>query len=744
MSINTSIYGTPEQWGDAYYIQSGIEQKNKRVFFPSGYTRSYLRLGVASGKLSYSTPLDKSLSYCGMGAEMPLSNFYKVIYEDNQFKLSETDFIHRGATNFCFAERNSNADYTMMYDGLIHNVDYKFCYWYNGVDVSQSTEGNYNAEPYALVVPKNQVILIRVIAYNSAFSAHVDQDLYTYINTYAANYPNVASIYGQLWIGRTNRSTNAGQGDPNIWFATPTIIILDKNNFTSDHTYDYAYNLFFSQAYNSLPIMITDRRVYVYGGTTTAADKDCFVFGDKTKIQLHKVDAAKYIPYIPYDESFKELALRATAAYGLYFTDRQSVAENGTYTDDNIYIGLIDSNGLTHGDYLKGSATALAPQAAWTDMQQSGYDYTKAVDNTNYDNSTYFYFQLPSNAFTKQWVCTKSQVDQLAGEMYAAVNNRPAGMPVEEYNNEIFLVNNPLDAIVSILKFPVQNILSVGLPQPIKLGAYTTSIQALPLIYQTFDYTFKFDVSHQNSVYQKNGGSFLDFEPYTKADLTIPFCGTVSIPLTYIYDYDDLTVHLLIDFISGACTAVITAHGIAIDSVSGTCAITLPVSGIQKATLDQQIQSVAQAQKSQQTSLGLGLLGGAVSIGIGIATGSLPVAIGGAAAVIGSFAKAANTGEQINYDLKHMELPLKQISAASGALAQSMDMRCKLRITRPKLARSYSAAEYASTIGYATVSNGKVSNYSGFTQATIDLSGVPATAEEKNLIKQHFANGVYL
>ena len=744
MSVNTAIYGTPEQWGDAYYIQSDIEQKNKRVFFPSGYTRSYLRLGVASGRLSYSTPLDKSLSYCGMGAEMPLSNFHKVIYEDSQFKLSETDFIHRGATNFCFAERNSNADYTLMYDGFVHNVDYKFCYWYNGVDVSQSTEGNYNAEPYALVVPKNQVILIRVIAYNSAFSAHVDQDLYTYINTYAASYPNVASIYGQLWIGRTNRSTNAGQGDPNTWFATPTIIILDKNNFSANTIYDYAYNLFFSQAYNSLPIMITDRRVYVYGGTTTAADKDCFVFGDKTKIQLHKVDAAKYIPYISYDESFKELALRATAAYGLYFTDRQSVAENGDYTDDNMYIGLIDDNGITHGNYLKGAATAQAPQSTWSDMQQSEYDYTKAVDNTNYDNTTYFYGQLPSNAFTKSWVLTESQVSQLATELYTAVQQKDPQESVEEFNNRYFLCNNPLDCIVSLQKFPIKNILSIGLPQPVKLGAYTTDITATPLIYQTFDYTFRFDISHQNSVFQRYGGCFLDYEPYTKATLTIPFCGTVEIPLAYIYQYDDLTVHLLIDFITGACTGIVTAHGIAITSVSGTCAIDLPVSGIQKATLESNMRSVAAAEKSQQTSLGLGLVGGSVTMMLGIATGNVWAAVGGATAIIGSFAHAAVQGDQINYDLKHMELPLNQIGAASPALSQSLDMRCRLAITRPVIADTYSPAEYARTIGFATVANGTVANFSGYTQAYIDLDGVAAPSEVKQAIKSIFQTGVYL
>lgn len=748
MSINTNIYGNSEQWYDAYYCQDDLPQANKRAYFPTEYTRSYLRLGVASGKLSYSTPLDKSLSYCGMGIEAPLSNFHKVVYnsEIQDFEIEKS--IVRGVTNFAFAERNSNADFRIMWDGFSHTNDDKYCYWFNGVDSPQNS--NYNLEPYTKIVPKNQVILILVKAVDNNFQNEITVDLSTYLSTYSTTKPNVVCVFGRLYFGDTTtiltRSFNAGKGDPNTWFCTPNIMILDKNNFTNDSQYDYAYSIFFSQMYNNLPILLCDARVSAYGGIPLHNDADTFIFGDKNLIKLHKNSNALFYPYIEYSNNFKEIALRATAMYGLFFTDRLNVAETGGYTNEHMYLGLIGENGITHGDYTRGSLNITNPVYNYNDMQDSGYDYQKAVDNTIYDNTTQFYLQLPSNAFTKSWVLTANDVSQLASELYTAVSQKQPTESAEEFNNRYFLCNNPLDCIVSLQKFPIQNILNIGLQQKIKLGAYETNVYANPLIAQTYNYTFVFDTSNQNTVYPVNGQNFLDYEPYTKAELTIPFCGTVEIPLTYIYDYDDLTVNLIIDFISGACTAVITAHGIAIDSISGKCAIDLPVSGIQKATLENQMHSVAMAEKSQQTSLGMGLIGGAVAIGLGIATGNLISAVGGATAIIGSFANAAKQGEQINYDLKHMEVPLKQISGASPAISQSMDMRAKLRITRPKISNEYDSEVYAKTVGFACLNEGKVSDFSGLTMGLINFedSDIEATNEEKEMIKNYFANGVIL
>ena len=278
----------------------------------------------------------------------------------------------------------------------------------------------------------------------------------------------------------------------------------------------------------------------------------------------------------------------------------------------------------------------------------------------------------------------------------------------------------------------------------IYLGSKATSITGKILATPTWVYYFNFRNSANTSCRPIFGDNFLDYEPYTKCKIVIPFCGTVDIPVSYIYQYDDLQIALVMDFITGACTAYILVNGITIDSITGSCAIDLPVSGIQSATLDSQIHSVANAREKQQTALNTGLIAGAVSIGVGLATGNLPIAIGGGAAIIGSFMHATDTGKQINYELSHMDTPVKQVSAASGQIAHTYDMRCKMIITRPEISPEYSAEDYASTIGFACLENGKVQDFQGFTVANIDLNNIEATAYEKQMISNAFAQGVYL
>jgi hypothetical protein len=344
------------------------------------------------------------------------------------------------------------------------------------------------------------------------------------------------------------------------------------------------------------------------------------------------------------------------------------------------------------------------------------------------------------------YVLTDTEVSSLANELYKAVSQAPAGEEIERYNQSVFLTQNPIDCIISLKKFPCELPFSNSIP--IKLGSYTCSTTGSPLLYTTGVYQFTFSNALKNSLYPVNDKSFLDYEPYTKAELSIPFCGTVEIPCSYLYDYDDLTAYLIIDYITGACTAYITARGIAIDSTSGNAAITMPVNGLQSATLDSQIHAAAVKDTQASNGFAISLAGGAAAIIASLFTGGAAaplLAVAGAAVGIGGAAlNAQTTHENIDYELQHMQTPLKQISAASGAISQSYDMRCKLRITRPKLDSSYNATVFANTVGYACCINTTVNNLTGLTVGTVNLDGIVATETEKQMIAQAFAQGVIL
>ena len=64
-------------------------------------------------------------------------------------------------------------------------------------------------------------------------------------------------------------------------------------------------------------------------------------------------------------------------------------------------------------------------------------------------------------------------------------------------------------------------------------------------------------------------------------------------------------------------------------------------------------------------------------------------------------------------------------------------------IKRPVIGE-YDNKVYANTIGHACLINTTVGKISGFTVGDINLDNIDRTAEEKALIKNAFATGVYL
>ena len=731
MPINYNVYGAVNSWIDCYYQQTALTNKNKKANF--GDSQTTLSQGVTKGKLSYTEGIDNSLSYCGLGTECALSHISFIGVVNGTLSLINTQ--DRYNTNFAFFEKSNTAWYIPNANLDITAKD-AFCWQ------SSTNNQNYvkNLEPMTLVNPHNLVLLIKVKAQTAVNGTTIDVTLKQYIDSYKTTYPNILRVYIVAYYGNatTGRYTIADKGSPNNQVPFQ-LGLLEEYECTPKNLKFYMYSW-----YNNVVMgRYSDTTYYGNDYFEIVACPD----SAKEHIKYSRYNSDYVDVHIEYYAEFELDVLKTVACFGLYFTPDSAIIERGALTHNNMYIGLLDENGIGHGDYLRGADTANAPQAAadYTDMHNIPYDPNKTdYDKTKYRNDTQFYAGYGTSSFTKFYALTETQVNELSQELYKIANDVPSGTSITEYNMKMFLTNNPIDCIISLKKFPVENIPLASSDATIYLGAKATNITGKILATPTWVYYFSFKNSADQSCRPIFGDNFLDYEPYTKCKIVIPFCGTVDVPVSYIYQYDDLQIALVMDFITGAVTAFILVNGITIDSITGSCAIDLPVSGIQSATLDSQIHSVAMAREKQQTTLGTGLIAGAVSIGIGLATGNLPAAIGGGAAIIGSFLAAEDKGKQINYELTHMQTPVKQVSAASGQIAHTYDMRCKMVITRPEIAAEYSAEEYSKTIGFACLENGEVQNFHGLTLANIDLSGINCTAEEKNMIRAAFANGVYL
>lgn len=736
MPINESIYGSPSSWDSPTSNQFITDFK----IVDYGTNQNTLQNAVALGKFNKDTPIDKSIAFMGIGKECNHSNPKYFTKENGALTVKE--FAKRDVTNTAlYITNDTSSYYASSYrfgdsgTGLQSDINVNW----NGVDRTN----NIN-KPVQFVADfniKNLVMLISVTC-----SAAPTGSIHTYTlaeySAHATEYPYIRRVYGELYgvnapyIARRDKLVSGSYGNSQIAIAT-----LDDIDYNGNKIYRYTSVSDASSRSNDITII----------GSHQGLCRDLYdwLFYD-CELENTSVLNNGYYYYsclITDYNTFKEIALKAAAQFGLYFTDNITTARDGAYTDANMYIGLLDENGISHGQYAKGADTAAATQNTWNSVRDSNYDYTKDVDTTNYVNDTRFYGQFYSNSFNKKWVINADDVSNLSRELFSALNQVPEGESVQAYCQRVFLTNNPIDCIINLKKFPLTFIPAGPKQANIKLGAYTSNVIGAPLLYATDYLQFSFSNAQNNGLFPVFGDCFLDYEPYTKAEVTVPFCGTCEIPCTYLYQYG-ITIRLIIDFTSGACTAYIMSNGITIDTLQGNCAIDLPVTGVQSATLDSQIFANAQADNRRMNALGVSLVGGAVAMAAAVLTGGATAALIGVAGaftgIIGSSISAAQQGAQIEYNFEHMQLPLKQVSSASPALAQSYDMRCKLRITRPKLADGYDQAVYANTIGHATCRNTSVANCTGFTVGVINVNGIAATAEEKEAIKNQFASGVYL
>lgn len=733
MAINTSVYGNSEQWSNAFFQQAQIEDKNKLAYF--GENAKTLSQGVANNKLSYSEPIDKSLSYCGLGTESAMSHVVYCGLHDNAFQ--PYDSTDRELTNFAFFEKQTNTEYLAQGNIWLNELDR--IEWSENID----SEWNYTKDliPYTVINPHNILLYVSLSVSNGDGAYQYTSLNYFRNNHTQQNWTRIARVKLTPYFGNNTDgvswSASAGYS-PTPAGHSMHLGLLDEYVVT---TKDKSFYMYENPNFEWVPFgFVGDNGIGSL--TDTNLVYMCYIpESAKSHIKYDNVHREFYIEY--YDDIVEDI-LKTVACFGLYFCT--TTADLGNLTNEYTYIGLIDDDGVGRGRYLQGAETVNAPQAqsGFKDMHSIPYDY-KAVDNTKYSNGTNFnLWDFSLNCINKFYVLTESQIEQLSTELYTIMGNVSSDMPIERYNQTVFLTQNPIDCIVSIKRFPV-DVPHIGTNTTLKLGSQSTGITTAHYLLKPCNvYYFSFNESNNTGLFQANGGSFLDYEPYTKVSINVPFCGSFDVPCNYFYEYGGVDIALLIDFITGACTAFLMVNGNVVDSIQGECGVNVPLSGLQTATIDSQIFNASMSKQKQDNNFALSMLGGAAAIALGVATGGAAAVVGGAAALTGGVLNKLSNDKSLDYDLQHMQAPIKQVSSASPVIARANDMRCKMIISRPEYIDNYNETVYAETIGFACLLNGYVSDFNGLTVGKINLDGINAPKEVKEMIESAFASGVYL
>lgn len=261
------------------------------------------------------------------------------------------------------------------------------------------------------------------------------------------------------------------------------------------------------------------------------------------------------------------------------------------------------------------------------------------------------------------------------------------------------LFANPMDSVLGLSAVPLT---LGGANRPVYLGGVDTEMSFPMVDYQSYQ------VPMGAITVEKRWGSYLDYDPYTRFSIFLPFIGFKDLSADdimgkqIILDYD-------VDILSGACTARLQAGGNVLYQWSGQCSIQLPVTA------------------SNWNQVFQGATSAALSAGLSVATGTAGPVLAGALAAEGVQAIMGKPR-------------IERGGTASGAAGWMGGLTPYLvRVTPQAIIPS----DQNKFIGYPAFSSISLGNLTGYNEiSSIHLEGIPATGAELEELEAILKGGV--
>lgn len=796
---NPEIWGSPETWDYSPHTTLGLTSTLSQTIHADrpkvahfggttpAYTGSLLQAINVAQKMTLNEFIDNTICPCGQSPDV--SPFAKIAIFNESDDLSTTPRVVTitDNINWFFADKaaslplNNAFNYLKQYTKQNEPTEGLKYQQFAPKANSPANTNNINMQlcPYTYYGLRSLFLSIEVHCMPKTATNPITQVNWRTLRAWKTQYAETEDIIGMRLYVRTCQSINSSTleltystdktvSDGGQSFVCVTNPITINNDGTDTPT--QMLNIFNKGNRCVYIFDITDEINAWDSGNdsrTNRAILPCWNYFDNQTVHTYygiPSDPVRYYYYkIPYSENTYNKIMSIAALFGCFFTDRNVNVFPYDMLSEYAYLPIIDENGVAHGEYTNGADNATNPLYSKTSIRDIDYDPDIPIDPNIYSDTTSWNTVNFINAFTKRYILNASQVGQLSTELWAAQSSKPDEIDYQNFAVDEYLTNNPIDTIVSLKYFPCT--FADVAPAVVYLGKYQTNIAAVGLgtSVRVIDFA-------PIEIY-RHFGDFRDFEPYTQLTMYIPFCGTVSIPTAECMG-NYVSVKLCIDVGTGAATGYVIVSksdtgGICVATATGTAAIDIPVSGLQSANLSQAVFNAAanwtQTQISNfKVSSGLfskiaDLTGNKtlqnLSRGYGnTLKGNVPTTLGGLVNTSLSLdpvnAIAAGKSLEIenakaDYNLTHIELPMRLIGSISPALSSVIESNCRLIIYRP-ITDENALSHYADTVGFATVQSGTVSQFTGYTEGTIDVSGINATAEEKTAIANAFTSGVYL
>lgn len=267
----------------------------------------------------------------------------------------------------------------------------------------------------------------------------------------------------------------------------------------------------------------------------------------------------------------------------------------------------------------------------------------------------------------------------------------------------------PMECILGLSIVPVN--VPAGSARNVQLGNITTNVS------MTVASSQYVEVNCGTIKVSEKWHSYLDYSPYTKMSIFLPFIGSHELDIDLIIGAT-LGVVYHIDVLSGGCVAFVTVNGNVRYEFAGQCAMSVPVT----------------ARDFTQTILALAQLVG--NAGAAVMSGGLSAPVS-AASIAGGVTAAANTANNVISNKPRIQKS-GTIGGSNGILGSRKPY---IIIERPKLCAPAEQNRYTGYPAYITYT---LSELNGFTQVQNIHLDIPCTDSERDEIMTLLREGVIL
>lgn len=452
------------------------------------------------------------------------------------------------------------------------------------------------------------------------------------------------------------------------------------------------------------------------------------VYSNQDSVSIHTDPAIEntiYLDNLPYGGQYS-FEIRLPVLKESMFDGNKFAIPPGSYagqftfyvarTQNNQYLGLVRYN-ANFAEVTQLASNALNGNTAdVVENDDDPYDPDGDGDSGggggggNHDDSSDPVLEpdLPSlsavaSGFINLYNPTLQQIRDLAAYMYSSLTD----LDVEAIR-KIFA--NPMDAILGLSIVPVA--MTTSGAETIKIGGISTNCTMNKVTTQYY----RIDCGTIDL--KEYWGGFIDYSPYTKYSLFLPYIGFVDLNVDMLQTRT-LKVTYHIDVLSGGCTAFIMADSQVRAQYSGQCAISIPIAATDYTNTIRAMGQLAASALSFAASGGL----------------SAPVN----AAQIGGLASATANSVGTVTNMKPSYKLSGSIGGCSGLLGNQKPF---LLVQYPRVCLPANQNHYQGYPSYITLRLGDIS---GFTQVqSIKLNNISCTDAERNEILEMLRNGVVL